>query len=329
MSSSARKGKVVTAGWIGLTLLALSQSGDTFPLPSLVDEGPVTAAFERTQFPSAVLESFVLPTPSAPPPEPAVASESLSLPATRLTAIWLAAGGAHGFGMTDLDCNHTWLLGYDDLPPLNITPGLGMHLWSGPRDLNLPAQVYDAYVDFLWRPLDGERGGISFGFTPGLYGDFARLDGHTFQCTGWTLANYRFNSAWNVLGGVAYVRQLRSHWLPVGGIVWSPNDDTRVELLIPKPRLVRRYRSDESGSAFWYLAGQLGGGALAVADTQTSNVLVSYSDLRLLVGLESFHVRGREWNVEMGYVFSRHLAINGDQAQSPRGTTLLQASLAF
>jgi hypothetical protein len=231
--------------------------------------------------------------------------------------------------MTDLDGNHTWLLGYEDLPALNITPGLGMHLWSGPRDLNLPARVYDAYVDFLWRPIDGPRSGLALGFTPGLYGDFVNLNGHTLQFTGWILGNYRFHTAWNAVGGLAYVRQLRSHWLPIGGIVWTPSEYTRVELLIPKPRVVQRFRSDEYGSAFWYLAGQLGGGAWAVADTPTTNVLVSYSDLRLLVGLESFHISGWEWNVEAGYVFSRHLAVDGSAAFAPHGTALVQASLAF
>jgi hypothetical protein len=316
------------AGWICVTLLSWGQTDDSFPIASPIGESVAFASTELTNF-QGPTAPFVLPNPSAPPPEPAVASETLDLPATRMTAIWLAPGGAHGFGMTDLDVNHTWLLGYDDLPALNITPGMGMHLWSGPLGLNLPARVYDLYVDFLWRPIDRQRSGVSFGMTPGLYGDFTRFDGHTLQFTGWGLGNYRFNSEWNALGGLAFVRQLRSHWLPIGGVVWTPNDDTRVEMLIPKPRLVRRCRSDEYGSAFWYLAGQLGGGAWAVADTPTNNVLVSYSDLRLLVGLETFHVRGREWNAEVGYVFSRHLAINGNAAQSPAGTALLQFSAAF
>lgn len=318
-----------SAGWICVTLLSWAQTGDTFPLPSPFEESSTLTTFEKTEFPRAGSAPFVLPQPSTPPPEPAVATESMSLPGSRWTAIWLAPGGAHGFGITDLDFNHTWLLGYDDLPPLNITPGMGMHLWSGPRDLNLPPRVYDLYIDFLWRPIDRERFGLSCGITPGFYGDFQRFDGHTFQLTGWALGNYRFGARWNAVGGLAYVRQLQSHWLPVGGIVWTPSEDTRLELVIPKPRLVRRYRHDENGSAFWYLAGQLGGGAWAVQDTPTTNVLVSYSDLRLVVGLETFRATGREWNVEAGYVFSRHLAIENQTATSPQPAALLQVSTAF
>jgi hypothetical protein len=277
----------------------------------------------------AVFPDFDLPRPSAPPPSPPVAAEEFSLPATRLTMTWLSGVAPRGFGMIDLDLNHTWLAGYDENPPLAITPGVGLHLWSGPGQLNLPARVYDAYLDFNWRPLDGERWGLSVGLTPGWYGDFQGVDGKTFQLTGWLLANRRFGTQWNALGGIAYVRQLRSHLLPVGGLVWTPTDDTRLELVIPKPRLVHRYWNDASGSAYWYVAGQLGGGAWAVADTPTQNVLVSYSDLRLLVGLESIRVNGREWNFEVGYAFARRLAIDRTAAQSVASAVVLQASVGF
>jgi hypothetical protein len=258
-----------------------------------------------------------------------VAAELSGVPATRLTTAWLPASGSRGFGIGDFDVNHAWLLGYGDGPPLNLTPGLGMHTWAGPRELNLPARVYDVYLDLAWRPLEVERGGLSVGATPGFYGDFTRLDSRTFQLTGWLLGNYRWSSDWSVLGGVAYVRQLRSHLLPIGGLVWMPRDDLRLELLVPKPRLVRRYESDAGGAKFWYLAGQLGGGGWAVADTPQTNVLVTYNDLRLLVGWESLRISGWQWNLEAGYVFARHIAIDGNVAASPTPTALVQFSAGF
>jgi hypothetical protein len=134
---------------------------------------------------------------------------------------------------------------------------------------------------------------------------------------------------WNVLGGIAYVRQLQSHLLPVGGLVWAPTDDWQFELVVPKPRLVRRYRNDDGGSSYWFVAGQLGGGAWAVADTSASNVLVSYSDLRLLMGLEWFGRRGHAWNLETGYVFARRLSIDQQALQAIADSLVLQASMAF
>jgi hypothetical protein len=184
-------------------------------------------------------------------------------------------------------------------------------------------------LDLNWRPFDGKRWGLSVGVTPGWYGDFHRFDGKIMQLTGWILADRKFGPHWNALGGIAYLRQMRSHLLPVGGLVWSPTDETRLELVIPKPRLVHRYWSDDGGSAFWYVAGQLGGGAWAVADTPTRNVLVGYSDLRLLVGLEVLRMHGWDWSLELGYVFARQLSIEEIATQRVPDTFVLQVSLGF
>jgi len=255
--------------------------------------------------------------------------EPIQLPATSLNFAWLAGGNGNAFGMVDADLHHTWLLGYSDGAPLEITPGLGYHAWSGPRGLDLPGQVYDVYLDLHWRPIERERWGLSLGLTPGFYGDFERVDGDTFQLTGWALANYRLNEQWNVLGGLAYVRQLQSNLLPIGGVVWTPNDDLRLELVVPRPRFVRRFLQDEHGSTWWFIGGQLGGGAWAVADTPDDNVLVSYSDLRLLLGIESFALNGREWSVALGYAFNREIAIDNYIVETPESTFLLQGSVAF
>ena len=251
-------------------------------------------------------------------------------PAYRMTAAWLAGGGANGFGMVDFDFNRTWLVPSGPRhEPLAITPGFGLHLWSDPPGLDLPSQVFDLYLDFSWRAVHGEQGGLSVGITPGFYGDFERPDGDTFQLTGWMLGNYRLTPEWNVLGGVALVRQLESQLLPIGGLVWTPNDDLQIDLLIPRPRVAWRITSEENRDVWCYVAGQFGGGAWAVADSPTESVLVGYNDLRLLLGMQTFHVHGREFAFEIGYVFDRELSVNDVTVSRPDGTFVLQASAAY
>jgi hypothetical protein len=254
----------------------------------------------------------------------------LFVPPHRFTSTWLAPGGSQGFGTFDLDYNRTWYLQTgSERPPVAVTPGFGMHLWSGPRVLDLPSRVYDLYLDVSWRPIDRENGGIAFGVTPGFYGDFQNLNGTAFQLTGWGLANYRTGPHWNFVGGVAVVRQLNSKLLPIGGVIWTPNDDTRLELIFPRPRIAHRLWQQESKEVWYYLAGQFGGGAWSVADTPSKNVLVSYSDLRLMLGVEMLNTRGRDLTLEGGYVFSRDISVNHTSVLAPDPTFLLQASLAF
>lgn len=252
------------------------------------------------------------------------------VPRNRFCSAWLAGGGAGGFGNFDLEYGRTWFWGMGgQRPPLAITPGLGVHYWSGPQKLDLPSRVYDLYLDISWRPIDRERGGFAFGITPGIYGDFAHLDGNAFQLTGWGLGNYRFGPHWNLVGGVAVVRQLKSKLLPIGGFVWTPNEETRLEMLIPRPRFARRIRQGEGGEMWCYVAGQFGGGAWSVADTPTDNVLVLYSDLRLILGIEAFNFHGRDITLEAGYVFARDISVHSTSLLRPDPTFLLQASVAF
>jgi hypothetical protein len=253
-----------------------------------------------------------------------------SVGACRVTASWLAGGGDNGFGSFDLDLNRTWLVPCGaELEPLAVSPGVGLHFWSGPNDLDLPPRVYDLYLDLSWRAVAREHCGIAVGFTPGFYGDFEQVDSQTFQMTGWLLGNYRFGPRWNVLGGLAYVRQLESNLLPIGGVVWTPSEDVRAEILVPRPRLAQRIAMNEDRETWVYVAGQFGGGAWAVADTSTENVLVGYSDLRFLLGLELLETSGCELVFEAGYVFSRQISVNNVTVREPGSTVVLQAAAAF
>jgi hypothetical protein len=248
--------------------------------------------------------------------------------ATSANFAWLAGGGREGFGSFDVDLHRTWQWQLGDAEPLLIAPGGGIHFWSGPGVLDLPPRVYDLYLDLSWRFLSRERWGIAGGITPGFYGDFGRIDARTFQFTGWLLGDWSPTEHWTLLGGVAYVRQLRSNLLPIGGVVWRPSDDWRLEAVVPNPRVARRLWSDQSSEAWMYVRGAFGGGAWAV-DDGPENVLVQYSDLRLALGAEWYGPAGGATSLEMGYVFSRELAVNGFPLVAPNGTALLQITSTF
>ena len=151
----------------------------------------------------------------------------------------------------------------------------------------------------------------------------------TFQWSGWFIGSRQLGQRWTILGGVAYLRQLQSNWLPMGGAVWAPNDSTRAELVFPRPRLARRIHSTDRWTTWGYLAGQFGGGAWSVLDSPGQNVLVGYSDLRLVGGVEGFSCKGHEWRAEFGYVFARELRVNSVLLEKPTDALLVQVTFAF
>ena len=340
--------------WPALALLVVAQVSDELPqrLPA-PDEYSLGPELTHPQLPQLSPPAFEQQCPAPPanalalPPPPDVSQVMASapvyelptdltaqadwdeppLPGTRLSFATLGAGT--GFSTTTFDINHTWLLGYGDAPPLSVTPGWGIHFWGDGVGLGLPPRVYDLYVDLQWTPWNGEFWSVSVGLTPGLYSDFAQASGDMFQLTGWIIANRRLGPEWQVVLGAAYIRQLQTTLVPVGGAIWTPSEDIRLELIFPKPKYAVRFRENETGSLWWFIAGQLGGGAWSVADGPGNAAQVAYSDLRLVVGVETFYVNGREWSLELGYAFDRQLSIDGQYLASPGSAFSLSGSVAY
>jgi hypothetical protein len=169
---------------------------------------------------------------------------------------------------------------------------------------------------------------VAGGITPGFYGDFQRIDGDTFQLTGWLLGDWALGDEWTLVGGVAYVRQLKSNLLPIGGVQWRPTSDLRLDFVIPRPRIATRWFQDADRDAWLYLQGQFGGGAWAV-ENGGENFLVQYSDLRLSLGLEVARTSGQVATLEFGYVFSRNISVDRFAVATPSDTLFLHGAWTF
>jgi len=259
---------------------------------------------------------------------PADAAAVCEAPDVAFTFTWLAAGGAGGFGMADFDWNRSWTWQVGEHPhPVVVTPGVGLHFWSGPQRLDLPPRVYDLYLDLSWRFLERDWWGIAGGLTPGFYGDFNRLDGRAFQLTGWLLGDWTLSERWSAVAGIAYVRQLQSNLLPVGGLIWRPNPELRIDLVIPRPRVAWLIGGDQTGETWGFVSGVFGGGAWAVAGGG-QNFLVQYSDLRLAIGCERTGA-ATIWSAEAGLAFSRNISLDRYSVLSPDSALFLQLGIQF
>ncbi len=251
--------------------------------------------------------------------------------ARSLSATWLPKNGASGFGTTDVPITTSFApVWFDDLPALLITPGFGFHFWQPPDVLDLPSTVFDSYIDVTWQTPVTDRWGMSFGVTPGVYGDYRMLDSRAFQVTGWGLIDVRVTPTWTLLAGVAVVRQLDLGVLPVGGLVWTPNENARLEILVPRSRFAWKAHEFASGGAVWtYSALQFGGGTWAVTLADDSTATVTTSDLRAVLGLEWFRGHMTTGVAEVGYVFARTVSANGTPEFYPRDTIMFQLGTTF
>ncbi len=92
--------------------------------------------------------------------------------------------------------------------------------------------------------------------------------------------------------------------LPVVGLIWTPRDEVRWELIFPRPRIMWRWGCQGWTEDWLYLAGEFGGGSWAV---QRSGVpdQITVRDYRVLLGLERKSPSGAGRRIEFGYVFGR------------------------
>jgi len=109
-----------------------------------------------------------------------------------------------------------------------------------------------------------------------------------------------------------------------------PREDVRLEVIFPRPKLAYRLMRDESQSRWVYLAGEFGGGSWAIERTTGSKDVATYSDWRLILGLENKFANKTSWLFEAGYVFNRQLDYNSGAGDfDPGDTAMIRAGLTF
>ena len=231
----------------------------------------------------------------------------------RLTRMHFDYAFMSGKSGNDLDINDFNLRGsflYDFLyaqQPLVLTPGFGLHLWGGPATRDLPGQVFDFSVDIGWRPQLGERFSVDLGISPGMYTDFDGVDSEAFRLPGRAIGLLTLSQAWEMRFGVVYLDRAPVKLLPVLGLVWTPNDETRFELVFPRPKLAQKLVTNGSVDWWWYVSAEYGGNTWLI-HPGSGPERVDYEDIKLTLGLEwQTSSNGPQGFFEIGYVFQREL----------------------
>jgi hypothetical protein len=262
----------------------------------------------------------------------------------------------HGEDGRDLEINDTDVSVTAALPifpnpnhPLLVSPGFALHLWSGPQTMapapgeaDLPGQAYDAYLDFTWRPQLGEMLAFEVAFRPGIYSDFDTFNSDSFRLQGRGVAYLRVTPTLQIAAGAAYLDRLDIKLLPVGGVIWTPHERARYEIIFPKPKLARYMFTSWTNTEWWFYAtAEYGGGSWTIERAALFDDRIDINDIRVALGLEfkpapaidGTRIFGRGFTayLEAGYVFEREILYESDmptEFELP-DTFMLRAGLRF
>jgi hypothetical protein len=225
-----------------------------------------------------------------------------------LQETWIAPGGPNGLGMNDIGGSLTLGLPFFTVQsPLLITPGFTAHFTEGPQTVDVPPRLYDASLDLRHLRRLAPRWMMDLAVTPGVFSDFDQDSGDGFRMTGRALAIYEPNPQAKWILGVVYLNRVNVKLLPVAGVLWTPNDDMRWELIMPQPRIARRVKVDATGAWWGYVGGEFGGGVWAVTRADDAADVLTINDYRLRLGIERKTDSGHSAWLELGYIFWRTL----------------------
>ena len=216
--------------------------------------------------------------------------------------------GNDDLGITDLE---TWVVFGLPFPtrdnPLLITPGYAARLLNGPDGVDLPGTLYDVYLQLRWLGNINDCWGYDLVFTPGVYTDFETDSDDAWRYTGRAVLTYQWSTATQIFFGVGYFDREDVSALPIGGLIYTPCDDVRWELIFPRPRYAKRYYAACDREDWWYVVGEFGGGSWAIQRTGGIDDVVTLRDYRLMIGKEVKLNGGARRSIEAGYVFGREI----------------------
>jgi len=269
--------------------------------PAWVEDGPV---FEP---------AVVLPAPEPPlnPDRPLDARDGF-FQKLIFDSTWITPFGDDSLEVRSLELRTVLALPVPSRQwPLVLKPGFGVHFLNGLDTPDVPSQVYDSYIQFRWFRRLSPQWLIDLSVTPGVYSDFDQSNDDALRITGHAVAMFTWSPALKFVGGVAYLNREDYRILPAAGLIWTPTEDVKLELLFPKPELAWRLRAigppTDAIEDWIYLAAEFGGGRWAVTRASGAEDVLFYSDVRILLGLEHKQIRGIDSRVEIGYVFAREI----------------------
>jgi len=248
-------------------------------------------------------------------------------------ALWAPKGkGERGLGLTQLNLSATFGLPAPTKDaPLLVKPFIQTSFF----DTSVGSETfYTAGLDLLWFvPLVKNKYMLAVGAVPSYSGDF-KAKKESFQIPAHLVGIWSCNPRTKILLGVLYLdRKTSYNWLPMGGIIWTPNEDINFELTFPRVRLSQRLKwwgsvAGDSVSDWLYGGFEFGTGSWGW-QAGPGDTRFEYSDYRLLLGYERRCLSGLTLALEVGWMFERKVACPGSPGFRPDDAFFLQLKTSY
>lgn len=223
-----------------------------------------------------------------------------------IEATWFSPSGTDDVGLTEFSTGIT--LG----APLGggallLSPLYTLSLFDGPDSLAIPSDLHGLALNIKYFRQFTEGIGAAFWVVPGLYSDFKQDHNEALRVGGGAVATWQRTPAAKWILGVIYLDRKDISVLPAVGLIWTPSDIVRFDLVFPRPE-AKWLALNCAGVEWWaFVAGELGGNTWAYQQLGGTSDELTYRDYRVTLGVERRSVYNIKSRFEVGYVFSREL----------------------
>jgi hypothetical protein len=229
---------------------------------------------------------------------------------------WIPGGGDH-FGMFTMESlpslpqGNTW----------GLVSGMGFHFLGGPVRTDMPPRLFDFQIGAQVRRPYSDDFRYDVKFCVGAFSDFEGSARQGIRYPGHAVGYYRWLPGCELAFGIDYLDRDDIMMLPVVGLILTPRDDLRLELVFPRPSI--EWRISPKSSV--YVMGELGGGIWAIERVPAAvDDVATYRDLKLLFGFSSRDDDdGSVGGIEIGYVFGRELSYRSGIGNYSLGDAIL------
>jgi hypothetical protein len=246
-----------------------------------------------------------------------------------LEAAWLAPSGPDDVALTEYTAGITLgapLAGGAVL----LSPLYTLSLFDGPDSIDVPADLHGLALNIKYFRQFTEGVGAAVWVVPGLYSDFARDNSDALRIGGGAVATLQRTATAKWILGVIYLDRQDISILPAVGLIWTPSDIVRFDLVFPRPE-AKWMVLDNAGVEWWaFVAGELGGNSWAYEQSDGAIDELSYRDYRVTLGVERRGLYNIKSRFEVGYVFGREIETdNPSQRVDLDDTVMLRGGLVY
>jgi hypothetical protein len=235
------------------------------------------------------------------------------------------SSGDTGLGFADFNTYATVRLPFLWQFPLYVSAGYDERFLNGPSKPILPSRVYDAYTDFSWNPRLTDRSKMITSLSVGAYSDFEGSYGHITRLTGKWAGTYELvRGRITIVKGMLWLDRQDIKELLMGGVIWTPNDWSRYELIFPNPRIYYRVAQTNLSEDWIYAGSDLyAGNTWTLHSSGHNSDKLTLREFRAMVGWEHRLHRGVGTFAEAGTLFERRVLFrNNPSDDTHTGSTV-------